>query len=226
MSDKPHHFGHRQRVRERFLAQGLAGFQDYEALELLLMFVMKQADVKIPAKRLVDRFGSFKAVLDAQDDQLLAIEGVGPAAVTLIRYVKQAAGRYLQQTSRAEFSQLSPDSLVKYCISEMGALPNEQFRVICLDSKFAIVGEHVVADGTIDQAAVYPRKVIEIALAARATTLVFVHNHPNGDLTPSEFDKTLTRGLVLAAKTMNMTLYDHLIVSRDGHYSFRANRLL
>lgn len=226
MSPLPHYHGHRQRVREKFLAQGLTIFQDYEALELLLMFVMRQADVKEPAKRLVERFGSFKEVLDAPEEELLAVEGVGPSAATLIRYVKEAAARYLRQTSRVQFSPESPDSLVQYCVTAMGALSNEQFRLICLDGKFAIVDERIVAEGTIDQTAVYPRKVMELALSAKATALVFVHNHPNGDVTPSEFDKTLTRGLVLAAKTMNMTVYDHLIVSRDGHYSFRANKLL
>lgn len=226
MSQSPHYLGHRERVRDRFRTHGLGSFQDYEALELLLMFVMRQADVKEQAKRLVAQFGSFKGVLDASEEALLEVEGVGPAAVTLIHYIKEASARYLQQTSRVDFSADNPKSLIQYCVTDMGGLPNEQFRVICLDSRFAIIHEAIVAEGTIDQAAVYPRKVMEIALAARASTLVFVHNHPNGDLTPSEFDKTMTRGLVLAAKTMNVTVYDHLIVSRDGHYSFRANRLI
>jgi DNA repair protein RadC len=108
----------------------------------------------------------------------------------------------------------------------MGAEPNERFRVICLDGNFGIIEERDVAEGTVDQATVYPRKVMEIALGARATTLVFVHNHPDGNTTPSDFDKTLTRGLVLAAKTMGISVYDHIIVSRDDCFSFRENGLL
>jgi len=223
---KQHYHGHRERVRKRFLQQGLEGFQDYEALELLLLFVARQKDMKPVAKALIERFGSFKDVLDASPEDLEDIEGIGPVAVTLIHYVKQAAARYLRQTSQARFSLESSEALIEHCIVSMGAEPNEKFRVICLDSNFAIVDERDVAEGTVDQATVYPRKVMEIALAAQATTLVFVHNHPDGNVTPSEFDQTLTRGLVLAAKTMNISVYDHVIVSRDTYFSFHENGLL
>jgi DNA repair protein RadC len=224
--EKKHYYGHRDRVRKRFLQQGLEGFQDYEALELLLLFIARQKDMKPVAKELVARFGSFKNVLDASLQELEDVNNVGPAAVALIHFVKQAAARYLQQTSRTHFSLDSPQALIQYCIVGMGAEPNEKFRVICLDGNFAIIGESDVAEGTVDQTTVYPRKVIEIALAARATTLVFVHNHPDGNVTPSDFDKTLTRGLILAAKTMGISVYDHVVVSRDAYFSFRESGLL
>jgi len=223
---KQHYHGHRERVRERFLQQGLEGFQDYEALEMLLLYVARQKEMKPVAKALIQRFGSFKGVLDAPQDELEEVNGVGPAAVALIHFVKQAAARYLRQTTRARFSLENPESLIQYCIVSMGAEPNEKFRVICLDGNFAIVDEADVAEGTVDQATVYPRKVMETALQAKATTLVLVHNHPDGDVTPSEFDKTLTRALVLAAKTVGISVYDHMIVSRDTHFSFRENGLL
>jgi DNA repair protein RadC len=224
--ENPHYHGHRERVRKRFLQQGLGGFQDYEALELLLLFVARQKDMKPVAKALIEQFGSFKDVLDASPEELEGVDGVGPMAVTLIHLVKQAAARYLQQTSQARFSPDSPEALIQYCIVSMGAEPDEKFRVICLDGNFAIVDERDVAEGTVDQATVYPRKVMEIALAAKATTLVFVHNHPDGNVEPSEFDRTLTRGLVLAAKTMNISVYEHIIVSRDTYFSFRESGLL
>lgn len=224
--EKPHYHGHRERVRKRFLQQGLGGFQDYEALELLLLFVARQKDMKPVAKALIEQFGSFKDVLDASPEELEGVDGVGPMAVMLIHLVKQAAARYLQQTSQARFSPDSPEALIQYCIVSMGAEPNEKFRVICLDGNFAIVDERDVAEGTVDQATVYPRKVMENALAAKATTLVFVHNHPDGNVEPSEFDRTLTRGLALAAKTMNISVYDHIIVSRDTYFSFRESGLL
>ena len=223
---KEHYHGHRQRLRQRFLQQGLTGFQDYEALELLLLFVARQKDTKPVAKDLITRFGSFKNVLDASAEELEDVKGVGPAAVTLIHFVKQAAARYLQQTSQARFSPDSPEALIQYCILSMGAEPNEKFRLICLDSNFAIVGEKDIAEGTVNQATVYPRQVMEIALEAKATTLVFVHNHPAGNVEPSQFDRTLTRALVLAAKTMNISVYDHIVVSRDTYFSFRENDLL
>lgn len=224
--DKPHYHGHRERLRKRFSQQGLEGFQDYEALELLLLHVARQQDMKPASKALIERFGSFKNVLDATSEELEAVDGIGPAAVALIHFVKQAAARYLQQTSRIRFSPENPESLIQHCIVSMGAEPNEVFRVICLDTNFTIVREANIAEGTVDQAAVYPRKVVEVALAAKATSLVFVHNHPDGNVTPSDLDKTLTRALVLATKTVGVSVYDHIIVSRDTHFSFRENRLL
>lgn len=226
MSRKQHYHGHRQRVRERFLKQGLDGFQDYEILELLLLYVARRQDMKPVAKALVEHFGSFKNVLDAPSDALQSVEGVGTGAVTLIRFVKQAAARYLQQTSQAHFSPDSPETLINYCIVSLGAEPNEKFRLICLDSNFAIVSEQDIAEGTVNQANVYPRKVIELALQAKASTLVFVHNHPDGNVIPSDFDKTMTRALVLATKTVGISVYDHIIVSRDTYFSFREGQLL
>ncbi len=226
-NEQPQHYhGHRQRVRARFLREGLSAFQDYEALELLLMSAQPRHDVKPLAKRLIARFGSFKGVLDAPEKDLSGVEGLGAASVTLIHFVKQAATRYLQQTSRAEFGRYSPASLIDYLISSMGALPVEQFRVVCLDGQFNILDEQVVAEGTVDQTAIAPRKVLEIALAARATVLVLAHNHPGGDLSPSHFDRLATDALVRAAQPMNIRIHDHLIISRDGHYSFREHGLV
>lgn len=222
---KKHYHGHYQRLRQRFLEQGLDGFQDYEAMELLLTFASRR-DVKPAAKKLIDRFGSFKNTLDASVDELQTVDGVGPVAAALIHFVKQASGRYLQQTSKARPTIDNLDDLTRYCIVSMGAEPNERFRVICLDSNFAVIDEKDIAEGTVNQATVYPRRVMETALGAKASTLVFVHNHPDGDVEPSEFDKTLTRGLVLAAKTMNISVYDHFIVSRDSYFSFRESGLI
>jgi DNA repair protein RadC len=213
-------------MRDRFRRHGLESFQEYEALELLLLYVARQRDMKPVAKRLIERFDSFKEVLDASVEELESVSGVGPAASTLIHFVRQAATRYLQQTAQTDFSPDDPAALIDYCRIGMGALPNEQFRLLSLDASFKLVGEDTIADGTIDQATVYPRKVVEAALARRATTLIFCHNHPNGDVTPSDFDKTVTRALVLAARTVNLTVYDHLVVSRDAHFSFREQGLL
>jgi len=218
--------GHRQRLRQRFVEQGLDGFQDYEALELLLQFVMRQKNMKPAAKALIARFGSYKNALDASVAELESVPDIGLAGAVLLHAVKQSAARYLQQVSRERFTPENPQALVEYCIVRMGAEPNETFRVFCLDSNFAIVSEEEVAQGTVNQAAVFPRRVMEIALEARATTLVFAHNHPDGNVAPSDADKTLTRGLVLAAKTLGISVFDHLIVSRDAAFSFREHGLL
>ena len=221
-----HYHGHRQRVRQKFLEQGLEGFQDYEALELLLFSVYRQKDTKEIAKNLITRFGSFKGVLDASIDELQTVVGVGEVAATMICFVKHAAARYLQQTSRQNISLGSADDLINYCKVSMGSKPNELFRVMALNTNFAIIAEQDISEGTVNQAAVYPRKVMQFALDCNASTIVLVHNHPDGNTDPSEFDKTVTRGLALTAKSLGLEVFDHIIVSRDSHYSFRDNGLL
>ena len=218
--------GHRERLRRRFREHSLDNFQDYEALELLLLYVARQQDMKPVAKRLTEKFGSFSAVLDASSDELITVEGVGEGAITLLQFIKQAAARYLEQRSRLNITPQDLSELINACRLKVGALPHEQFRLISLNASFTVVGEDIIAEGTIDQATVYPRKVVEMALKHGATTLIFVHNHPGGDLTPSEMDKLITRSLILATKTVGVTVYDHIIVSKNGHFSFREHSLL
>ena len=218
--------GHRERLRRRFREHNLDIFQDYEALELLLLYVARQQDMKPVAKRLTEKFGSFSAVLDAPVEELMVIEGVGEAAITLLLFVKQAAARYLEQRSRLKATPQDLSDVISACRLKMGSLPHEQFRLISLNASFVIVGEDIVAEGTIDQATVYPRKVVELAIKRGATTLIFVHNHPSGDVTPSEMDKLITRSLVLAARAVGVTVYEHIIVSSNGHFSFREQSLI
>jgi DNA repair protein RadC len=218
--------GHRERLRRRFREHNLDNFQDYEALELLLLYVARQQDMKPVAKQLTEKFGSFSAVLDAPTEELKNIEGVGEGAVTLIHFVKQAAARYLEQRSHHSVTQQDLSEVISACRLKMGALQNEQFKVISLNASFVIVGEDIVAEGTIDQATVYPRKVVELAIKHGATTFIFVHNHPSGDVNPSEMDKLITRSLVLAARTVGVSVYEHIIVSSNGYFSFREQSLL
>lgn len=218
--------GHRERMRTRFRKHGLDNFQDYEVVELLLLYVARQKDMKPVAKELVEQYGFFQAILDAPEEELLAVDGLGESGVTLIKLVKAAAARYLKQSSEINITPQSITELIAYCRVKMGAMPHEQFQLFSLNANFSIVGEDVIAEGTIDQATVYPRKVVEVALKHGATTLIFVHNHPSDDVTPSELDKTITRSLVLATRTVGVTVYDHIIVSRIGSFSFREQSLL
>ena len=235
-SEKPHYFGHRNRLRERLKKAGLASFQDYEAVELLLTLAIPRKDVKIPAKEAIKRFGSFRGVLDAPFEELRKIPGIGEVAPFAIRFIREAATLYLQPRSQADLtlkrtepetiSLEDPKILFNYCMAALGANTDEVFKVIYLDSRFKVIDHETLTEGTIDRATVYPRKVIESALKKKASILIFAHNHPDGNINPSDHDKTLTRALLLAAKTLNITVYDHLIVSKDEVFSFRAAGLL
>jgi DNA repair protein RadC len=195
-SDKPappHYHGHRQRLRDRFLANGLESFRDYEILELLLTFAIPFSDVKPLAKRLLADFGSFAAVLDATPEELVKISGMGEYSATLLRLVKGCAEYYLKEQAIKRRSIPSLPVLVDYCRTSMGGLKDEEFRVIFLNSQNEIIAEETIQEGTVDQTVVYPRKVLEGALKYKATGLILVHNHPSGKLAPSTADRELTR---------------------------------
>ena len=223
---KPHYHGHRQRLRQRFLQGGAGALQDYELLELLLTFAIPQSDVKPLAKQLIEHFGSLSRVLDAKPEALMEVPGLRDYSATLIRLVKACAEYYLKEPvlKRPVISSLS--ALVDYCRTTMGGLADEQFRVIFLNSQNEITAEEIVQEGTVNQTVVYPRKVLELALKHKATGLILVHNHPSGHLTPSASDQELTRALVKASRALNLTVHDHLIITRHGYFSLAEQNLL
>ncbi|MBI4728584.1 MAG: DNA repair protein RadC [Acidobacteria bacterium] len=226
--DKPHHLGHRQRLRQRFLKSGLDGFADYEVVELLLTLAIPRSDVKKPAKALIARFGNLRGVLDASVEELRAMPGIGNVTPAALQIIKAAATLYLQQSSEGRDCLADPERLASFWRMRIGALPNEVFEVGYLDSSYRLLREGVdtLEEGTVDRAAVYPRRVIEAALRRGAFALVLAHNHPNGAVSPTEHDKALTRAIVLAADTVSVRVADHLIVSAQETFSFRNAGLL
>ncbi len=224
----PHYHGHRQRLRERFLRSGLGGFADYEVVELLLTLAIPRADVKQPAKALIARFGSLREILDAPIEDLSAVSGIGSVTPVALQIIKAAATLYLQQSGEGCDALTDPTRLSEFWRLRIGALQNEVVEVAYLDSGCRLLrdGVETLEEGTIDRAAVYPRRVIEAALKRGAAALVLAHNHPNGNLTPTDHDKVLTRAIVLAAETVHLKVADHLIVSAQGTFSFREAGLL
>jgi DNA repair protein RadC len=225
-TEKPHYHGHRQRLRQRFLTGGPGALQDYELLELLLTFAIPYSDVKPLAKNLIQHFGSFNQVFDASPEALMEVIGVREYAAVLIKLAK-ACSEYSLKTEALKRRQLkSLATLVDYCRASMGGLPDEQFRVIFLNSQNEVIAEEIVQEGTVNQTVVYPRKVLELALKHKATGLILVHNHPSGNLTPSAADQELTRALVKASRALNLTVHDHLIIGRHGYFSLAEQNML
>ncbi len=227
--ERRHYHGHRQRLRERFLKNGLAGFAEHEVVELLLTLAIPRADVKQPAKALLARFGNLRGVFDAPLPELQAVAGVGEVTATALRVIRAAATLYLQQASEEAAEVLSdPRRLSDFWRMRIGALKHEVFAVAYLDSAGRLLrdGVETLQEGTIDRAAVYPRRVAEAALRREAAAIVLAHNHPNGRLQPSEHDKLITRAIVLAAETIGLRVVDHLIVSSQDTFSFRKAELL
>jgi DNA repair protein RadC len=227
-TDQPHYHGHRERLREKFLKGGFQGFADYEVVELLLTLAVPRGDVKETAKELIERFKNLRGILDAPAAELQKIKGIGMVTPVALRIIREAANLYLQQSAEQQESLASPDTLSRFWRAKIGTLSHEVFQVGFLDSAYKLMrdGVETLEEGTVDRAAVYPRKVVEAALRRGAFALVFAHNHPNGNVQPSEQDKVLTRALVLAAQTVQIKVLDHLIVAVDSVFSFRKEGLL
>jgi DNA repair protein RadC len=222
------HAGHRQRLRQRFLKSGLEGLADYEVVELILTLAIPRSDVKQPAKRLIQQFGSLRGILDAPIEELRAVAGIGDVTPVGLKIIRSAASLYLQQSAEDTEVLADPQRLSEFWRMRIGSLPNEVFQVAYLNSGYRLLRDGVdqLEEGTVDRAAVYPRRVIESALRRSAAAIVLAHNHPNGNISPSEQDKLLTRAIVLAAETVHLKVLDHLIVSIDEVFSFRKAGLL
>ncbi len=226
MADKPHYTGHRQRLRERFLAAGEKGLQDYELLELVLFRAIPRRDLKPLAKQLIDQFGSFSEVISAPVERLREVEGLGEAAVIELKIV-QAASLKLSQARVLNRPVLrSWAKVVDYCTASMAYDTTEQFRVLFLDHKHALVADEVQQRGTVNHTPVYPREVVKRALDLGASAIVLVHNHPSGDPTPSRSDIDMTKEIEEAARALKIQVIDHLIIGRGSHVSLRQTGLI
>jgi DNA repair protein RadC len=223
----PHYVGHRKRLKESFCRTGLDSFKDYEVVELILTYALAQKDTKPLAKDLLRAFGSLRGIVEAPLEKLTEVKGLGEHSALLFKLIKAASERYLKDRFvKSQNVITSPGDLLSYCQSKMGWLKDEQFRMIYLNTRNQVIEEEVLQEGTVDQTVVYPRKVMESAIRLKATALILVHNHPGGSPYPSPEDRELTRTLTQAARNLQIKVHDHLIIGREGHFSFLENNLI
>ena len=222
----PDHSGHRERLRERFLAGGPDALPDYELLELLLFHAIPRRDTKPLAKRLIKRFGSLAGVLAAPIPALVAENEVKANVAVLLKAVEAAAIRSAREQVLNQPVLSSWDKVLDYCRASMAHDPVEQFRLLFLDSKNKIIGDEVQQRGTVNHTPVYPREVVKRALELGATAIIMVHNHPSGDPSPSKADIEMTRAVADVAAKLGITVHDHIVIARAGHASLRSMGLL
>jgi len=223
---KPHFLGHRDRLRQRFRESGGDTLHDYELLELVLFRALQRKDTKPLAKDLIARFGSFSEVLNAPEELLAEVAGVGDAVITELKLIHSAALRMMKEEVMDRPVLDSWSSVLSYCRAAMGFQSREQFRILFLDKRNRIIADEVQQEGTVDHTPVYVREIVKRALELSSTAIILVHNHPSGDPTPSRADIEMTRQIVEAAKNLGITVHDHIIVGKDGHTSFRGLSLI
>jgi DNA repair protein RadC len=207
---KPHYLDHRERLRRRFREAGPDALPDYELLELILFRAAPRRDTKPLAKALIARFGTFAEALNAPEELLREVPGIGEAAITELKLVRAAAlrlvrGEVLERPVLSSWAQV-----LDYCRASMGFASKEQFRILFLDKRNQIIADEVQQTGTVDHTPVYVREVVKRALELSATAIVLVHNHPSGDPTPSRADIEMTRQIVAAAKPVRACAFPAL----------------
>jgi DNA repair protein RadC len=223
---RPHYWGHRERLRQRFLAGGHASMPEYELLELVLFNAVPRIDVKPLAKTLLATFGDLNGVIAAGEHRLLQVPGATPQVFLQLKIVEAVAHR-MARAQVMERSVLSSwDALMAYCRTVMAYRDTEQFRILFLDRKNVLIADEAQAKGTVDHVPVYPREVAKRALELNASALILVHNHPSGDPTPSEADVAMTAQIDLACQAIGVALHDHVVIGKGSEASFRSLGLL
>lgn len=216
MADKESiHAGHRERIRQRFMEQGLNGFAEHEVLELLLTFAIARKDVNPLAHELIDHFGSLSAVLEADTRELMKVKGVGENTAALLTLIPQLFGVY-QRSALGERPRVTNIAEAKaYCRSLFFGAHEEMVYALCLDQNGRVIHCALLRRGTVDEVAIYPRDVVETVIRCRAHSVMMAHNHPSGSLSPSQADIDITIRIAKALKAIDVSLSDHLIYA-DG----------
>lgn len=213
--EKNPHAGHRERLRRRFVATGLDGFNEHEVLELLLCYAIPRRDVNDLAHVLIERFGSLSGVLDAPAGQLMSVEGVGEQAAVLIKLIPQIMRKY--QLSGIEGSKKpvldDVNKAARFIIPYFQSLTEESVYMVCLDPLCRVISVQRCGSGGEYSTVTSVKSIVEIATRDRADSVLLAHNHPGGVPVPSTEDIAATKRIAEALKTVDIRLADHLVIT-------------
>ena len=219
------HEGHRKRLKELFLTNGLGGLADHVIVELLLFYALPRGDVNPLAHKLVDTFGSLSGVFDAKVEELMQIPGVGKNAAILIKLIPQVARSYLISRTEAVKVLSTVEEIGRYAVPLFYGENDEVAYLICMDAKRKILGCKQIARGGLNSVNVTPRKIVETALGLNASHVVMAHDHPSGIAVPSREDEETTLRIAFTLKMIDITMVDHVGVSNDDFVSMASNGL-
>ena len=215
------HKDHRQRVKRRFMGEGLDHFEELHALELLLFFSIPQGDVNPLAHRLLAHFGSLRQVLLAPPEQLQQVQGVGEHTAVLLALIKGVAQKYLIDAPQARHPLRTKEECGEFLVNHFVGCWDEVVMLLCLDAKRVPLCCRIVSRGSVNTAEVSVRKVVEAALSVNATTVMLAHNHPSGLAVPSMEDIITTRRVATALDAVGILLEDHIVVADREYVSLR-----
>ena len=217
------HSGHRERMREKYRAAGLDAFSSHEVIELLLFYANKRSDTNPVAHRLIERFGSLPAVLEAEYDDLIKVDGVGDTAATLITLMPHLFRRYTSEKAEKIKTVRSFEDLKDYLMPRFYGINIERIALLCLDSQGRINNFVFVTEGSLNLAQIDMRKIAQLALQNNAESIVLVHNHPGGVASPSRSDVETTSMLVKSMGLINVRVVDHIIISDEDVFSMASS---
>lgn len=213
------HDGHRQRLKKRFLEEGLDNFTEVQALELLLFYCIPRKDTNPIAHSLITRFGSLSQVLEAPVAELCKIPGISANTATLLHLIKEMGRFYLVNRMSRNTILTTLDECAAYMVPFFFGRQVETVFLLCLDAKCKVLCCKEVGEGSVNSAGISVRKIVETALNANATTVILAHNHPSGVAIPSDEDIQTTRRIAIGLQAVEIHLADHIIVADDDYVS-------
>lgn len=219
------HEGHRQRLRERFLNEGLDSFHEHEVLELMLFYCIQRKDTNELAHRLLDRFGNLQHVLEASPDDLRKVEGMGEISASFLSMFLPIFRYYEIKKLQTEKILGSLDACGEYLKDRFKGKTKENVYLLCLDAKCKVLGCLWVGEGNVNSASIPIRRIVEMALSVNASTVVLAHNHPSGIAIPSNEDVATTKRLAVVLDSVEIVLADHIVVADNDFTSMALSGL-
>lgn len=213
------HAGHRQRLKERFLKEGLDNFTDIQVLELALFYCIPQKDTNPIAHALLEHFGSLSQVLEASPEELQKVKGIGENTAIFLNLITQIGRFYLVDRMQRVEILTTIDQCGAYLVPRFFGRKVETVFLLCLDAKCKVLCCKEVGEGSVNSAGISVRRIVETALGANATSVVLAHNHPSGMALPSGGDIQTTRRVAAALSAVEITLVDHIVVADDDYVS-------
>ena len=215
----PMHDGHRNRLKERFLKEGLDGFSEIQVLELVLFYCIPRKDTNPIAHALLEHFGGFSQVLEAPVEELKRIPGMGESSAAFLRLITETGRYYMVHRSTQASVLPTLEQCAEYMVPFFFGRRLETVFLLCLDAKCKVLCCKEVGEGSVNSAGISVRKIVETALGANATSVVLAHNHPSGVALPSGEDVQTTRKIAMALSAVEITLADHIVVAEEDYVS-------